>query len=102
MKSKRNPIPTADDLCIECGQAYAETHEIFFGPNREKSIEHGMQIRLCGEHHRGNNGPHMNHETDMKYKQAYQQVFEDYHVSNGMSEEEARALFRREFGRSYI
>ena len=102
MKSKRNPVPTADDLCIECGHAYAETHEIFYGPNRVKSIEHGMQIRLCGEHHRGPDGPHMCHERDIMYKQTYQQILEHYHMGNGMSAEDARALFRREFGRNYI
>jgi hypothetical protein len=43
----RNPVPTAEDFCIYCGAPYAQTHEIFGGPNRQLSIEHKLQVRLC-------------------------------------------------------
>jgi hypothetical protein len=49
---KRNPVPTAEDYCMYCGTSYAQTHEIFGGPNRQLSIKYKLQVRLCNTCHR--------------------------------------------------
>lgn len=99
---KRNPIPTADDICEVCGKPYAELHEVFEGPNRQHSIEHGLQIRLCAEHHRGKNGPHMNAKTEQLLKRAYQYKFEVKKMEEGLDPDQARDAFMAIFGRNYI
>lgn len=53
--------------CQVCGRPHAEKHHIVF------KSQGGLDIKinykwLCYEHHRGNDGPHMNHSTDMRYK----------------------------------
>jgi len=51
--AKNNPKPTEEDFCIVCGHNFAETHEPIMGTfGRQKSIEYGLQVKLCIEHHR--------------------------------------------------
>lgn len=80
--------------CIVCGSPYPEVHHVLFGPNRKHSDKYGLVIPLCAEHHRGNNGPHMNRKIDLHYKEQAQRKFEE---KQGTREE-----FRRIFGRSYL
>lgn len=109
MKAKNNPLPTYEDTCeyeypdgTKCGRPYAETHEVFEGPNRQKSIQHKLQIRLCGEHHRGPLGPHMNKEYELALKKEFQRKFEmDLINYKAFSPEAARQKFYQEFGRFY-
>jgi hypothetical protein len=100
-KTKRNPVPTADDLCEVCEAPYAQTHEVFFGTaNRKKSIQHGMQIRLCDTHHKL---AHSDKEYQDKLHREYQERFERNCIENWDYEpHEARALFMRDFGRNYL
>ena len=90
----RNPKPTVDDTCIVCGRPYAQLHEIFFGSGRRKlSIKHGLQVRLCQEHHTGDSGPHQNRAFDLHLKRQAQEMFEKVH---------SRAEFMEIFGRNYL
>jgi hypothetical protein len=78
-KQKRavnNPAPTADNYCTVCGKPYAHNHEVYFGKNRQLSIKYGLQVRLCQEHHQGNQGVHFNKEFDTRLKQEAQRKFE--------------------------
>lgn len=72
------------------------THEIFFGSaNRKKSIEDGMVVNLCGEHHNlGTDGVHFNKELDLKLKRTAQQKWEQTYGS--------RDDFIKRYGRSYL
>lgn len=93
-KVRNNPKPTANDFCAICGQPYAELHEIFYGPLRQKSIEYKLQKRLCERHHRlGKDAVHNNPEFDNKLKMEYQQKFEAEH---GHEE------WMLQFGRNYL
>jgi len=93
-KAKNNPKPTIDSICRACGAPYAERHEVFFGTGeRQKSIQYGLQVDLCGLHHRGDDGPHINREVDLRYKREFQEKFELEH---------SRELFMKEFGRNYL
>ena len=48
-------------------------HEVYYGKNRQKSIEDGCCVYLCGKHHnQSNDGVHFNHELDTKLKQQMQ------------------------------
>jgi hypothetical protein len=93
MKAKNNPKPTADSICSVCEKPFAETHEIFFGPHRQLSIKHGIQVHLCAEHHRGPSGPHQNAQRNLQLKQQGQAWFERLY---GHDE------FMRIFGRNYL
>lgn len=93
-KQKGNPIPTADDLCWICGTAYAATHEIFFGKNKQLSIKYGMQVRLCTKHHTASpTGVHHNKQLDTQLKRMAQRNFEELH---------SRETFKRIFGKNYL
>lgn len=75
-KAKNNPKPTEQDRCIVCGKPYASMHEVFYGKNRQNSIEYGTQVRLCYEHHTGQLGVHNNPDFNLKLKQQGQVLFE--------------------------
>ena len=74
---KRYSIIT-DDLehCIECGRTNINKHEVFFGTaNRQKSIEDGCVVPLCGLHHNlSNAGVHFNKALDNRIKQQAEKV----------------------------
>lgn len=85
-----------DDMssCIICGK-YAELHHVFFGLKQKKwSDKYKFYLPLCYEHHRGNNGPHMNRKVDLAYKTMAQKHFEA-HIGT-------REQFIHEFGRNYL
>lgn len=93
-KAKNNPVPTDQDRCMICNQPYAELHEIFYGPLRQKSIKYKLQVRLCDKHHRnGSEAVHRNREFDIKLKRLGQLDFE---VIYGHDE------FMKQFGRNYL
>jgi len=75
-RAKNNPKPTAEDFCMITGKPYAETHEIFYGPNRQLSIRYGLQVKLSQEYHTGANGPHKNRDFDLELKRMGQEKFE--------------------------
>jgi hypothetical protein len=92
-KPKNNPIPTIDDICMITGKPYAETHEIFFGPHRQKSTKYGLQVKLSKEYHTGDKGPHKNRTFDLELKRRGQMQFE---AKFGHDE------FMRLFGKNYL
>ena len=105
---KRNPIPTGQDFCeyeehgIKCDMPYASTNEVFDGTaNRRKSIQYGMQIKLCEQR-----GHHQHFHRDIEFqkmlKQRYQKKFENMMMEQGLNQSEARGVFMREFGRNYL
>lgn len=61
--------------CYVCNINYnIHTHEVYYGKNRQKSIEDGCCIYLCGNHHnQSNSGIHFNHELDLKVKKIMEQ-----------------------------
>lgn len=55
--------------CEECQKNIVELHHIVFKSQAAymKNIEINFKY-LCPEHHRGNNGPHMNKKKNIQYK----------------------------------
>lgn len=95
-KAKNNPKPTDQDLCRECSKPYASLHEVYYGRGkRQKSIQYGMQVRLCYYHHNdpsSKEAVHFNKAFDNSLKLEYQQIFEQLY---------SRDKFIQEFGRNY-
>lgn len=89
-KAKNNPKPTVNDRCIICGEPYACLHEVFFGKNRQISIKHDFQVRLCNYHHIK---AHANKDLNLSFKKNAQQIYEIKHT---------REEFMKLIGRNYI
>ena len=84
-------------VCALCGSKNkVATHEIFFGTaNRKKSIEDGLVVNLCGEHHNlGTNGVHFNRELDLELKKKAQTAYEQKLGS--------RDEFIKRYGKNYL
>lgn len=95
---KRFSILTKDlEHCIECKRFNVELHEVFYGANRNKSIQDGCVIPLCKEkHHRGNLvGIHNDKELNLKYKKLMQLKWQE--VYNKDADD-----FIKKYGRNYL
>ena len=93
-------------VCFICGKiGYTEEHHIFEGSNRNASELHGLKVDICLDHHRGYNGVHTSRGKDIMNwlhevaQEAYEKKMMELH---GISQEEARDMFRKEFIRSYL
>ena len=82
-----------------CRTQNLHSHEVFYGTaNRKKSIEDGMVIYLCGDHHNlSDKGIHFNKKFDLQEKKKAQYIWElEY------GKEDPRAEFIKRYGRSYL
>ena len=71
-------------------------HEVFFGANRQKSIEYGLVVFLTPEmHNMSNYGVHFNRAFDLELKKIGQQAAMDYY---GWDIEQFRGIF----GKNYL
>lgn len=96
MKARNNSIVQPElDRCWFCGaRQNLHTHEIFFGSaNRKKSIEWGLYVKLCPQHHNmGNKCVHNNKQMDLELKKAGQRIFEKMH-----SREKFMSIFHKNY-----
>lgn len=98
MKKYKNPIPTHNDYCIVCGIPFSELHEVYFSADSNKAKYYGMQVRLCGHHHRtGKHAPHNNIYADMLLKHVFKQNFKHWYP-----EIEFNGIFRQNYDFSQI
>lgn len=96
-------IPGDDkNSCFICGNMeWLERHHVFGGPDRAVSERYDITCHLCKRHHtevHGKDGkPLMDylHEIGQEY-------YEQLKINTGMSPEEARDTFRKEFRKSYL
>ena len=98
MADNYNPsIISNVERCLICGTTEnLNRHEIFFGPNRQKSKRDGCWCYLCtAHHHMGSYSPHHNRAVDLGLKKVCQKK---WMVKYGKTEED----FIREYGRSYL
>lgn len=82
-----------DDLehCIICKRKKDHLHEIFFGSNRQKSMQYGFVIPLCTEHHAE---MHINKDWQEYWHVKGQEYWEEFIGT--------RKEFIEVFGKSYI
>lgn len=68
-------------------------HEVFYGVDRQKSIDNGCYVALCEKHHNmSNDGVHFNPRYDYWLKKETQLAFERKH-----SHEEFMRIFKRNY-----
>lgn len=80
----------------EWDRRYLEEHHIFFGhPWRDLSEKYGLKVYLTTEHHKGNDGPHLNREVDLRLKREAQEITMEHY---GWTTEQ----FIDIFGRNYL
>jgi hypothetical protein len=87
------------------GEPNVERHHIFGGPNRGKSDNDGLWIPLTPAHHNSSNmSVHMNKEMKTMSHIIGQLAYELELVSTGKAKtkDEAKEMFRRRYGKSYL
>lgn len=85
------------------GTPNVHRHHIFEGTaNRKLSDEDGLWVPLSYEHHEGNMSVHRNKEMGVLMHIIGQLAWEKKCVARGESEESARELFRKRYGRNYL
>lgn len=91
-------------ICWYTGRPGAERHEIFGGPNRQTSIEHGFQVDVCPEIHARlhANADNWARTENLKWGMYYQYVYEQRLVQLGLDSEEARQCWMAMIGRNYL
>lgn len=89
--------------CAYTGQAYAERHEVFGGPNRQISIDLGFQVDVSPEVHRElqDNITEWAQRENKRLRQKFQSQYEQQLIDDGMSEDQARYAWIQLIGRSY-
>lgn len=107
MAKKLYSIFTADlEHCYECGKPHAQIHHMMNSANKAKAEKYGLILPLCINHHTGADGVHTNPEKMLKMKQMAQDGFEAVyygeHYGEPDAEEDARRLWIKEFGKSYL
>ena len=79
--------------CIVCNRPDAESHHIVFRGQQLAMINcHLNKIDLCCEHHKGNSGPHLNREIDLKYKKELQERLQELFYKEYYSEDEIKIM----------
>lgn len=92
------------DYDIISGEPCVERHHIFGGPNRSKSDDDGLWVPLTYAHHQGNMSVHANREMKALMHIIGQLAYELEMVSTGKAKDknEAKEMFRRRYGKSYL
>jgi hypothetical protein len=92
-KLQYNHIPSVNDICRYTGQAYAETHEVFFGRGkRQLSIKYGLQVKVASDIHQDIHRYPMT-GLDLELKKEFQGIFESKY---------GHEKFMELFGRDYL
>lgn len=78
---KRYSILQDEKSCYVCGSKQnLNIHEVYFGKNRQNSIEDGCCVYLCGKHHNQSvEGVHYNHKLDSKLKKEMEKRWLKYY-----------------------
>lgn len=92
---KRYSILNNLSKCFYCRRPSQHIHEVYFGKNRQISIENGFCVGLCAWHHNlgGKDSVHENRAMDLELKKMYQKKYEESHT---------REEFIKLIGRSYL
>ena len=79
--------------CKVCGKPNSEKHHIVFR-SQQKALEHCQYniIYLCEKHHRGDNSPHRNRNTDIMYKLQFQKKLFKLFTKEEYTEKEIKEI----------
>lgn len=85
------------------GQPNVERHHCISGSNRQLADEDGLWVPLTPEHHRtGKVSVHKCNEVKVLLEIIAQLAYEKKLVAEGKSEVDAREIFRKRYGRSFL
>lgn len=91
---KRYSILNNLKYCYFCGRPAEAIHEVYFGKNRNISIQNGFCVGLCNKHHNMSDySVHFNKDMNLELKRLYQEEFEKNH---------SREEFIKIIGKSYL
>ena len=113
MASKKQKIADKDrysiivpnfKTCYVCGLSNRICiHECFYGvANRQKSINDGLCVPLCYEHHQGSNGIHYNKALDDKVKKQAEKIWIKTYCNEDLTPEEKIEQFIKRYGQNYL
>lgn len=93
----RYSILQNEKRCFVCGNvSNIHIHEVFYGKNRQRSIEDGCCVYLCGKHHNmSKEGIHFNNSLDLQVKQMMQNKWCEYYKKTTDD-------FIERYGRNYL
>lgn len=99
-------IITSDmEHCVICGSPIVAIHHAISGTSgRKLADEDGLTIPLCPKHHNmdSRESVHLCPTIAKWGKMVGQLAYEKKIVSEGHTEAEAREIFRRRYGKSYL
>lgn len=85
------------------GTPNVERHHCLMGPDREKADEDGLWVPLTKTHHTaGKISAHQCREFRVLLEMLAQVSYERDRCAEGISKEEAREMFRKRYGRSFL
>lgn len=96
-----------DKYCIFCGREATQTHHLIFGSGRRAFADkNGLYVPICANCHtsseRVSDRIHDNPMAEKLSKMLGQMWYECDKVEQGMSHNDARTLFIKENGMSYL
>jgi hypothetical protein len=96
----KSVITSYTDYCIFCGKTKTDIHHCIYGTsNRKLCDEDGIVIPTCRDCHEE---IHKKSICGFLSKMFGQAIFERNECAKGSSIEDARKLFRKRYGRSYL
>lgn len=94
------------EYCLFCGRPTTTEHHLVFGRGMRKlADEDGLVIPCCDDCHTMNEATRKIHDNIMAEKMSKiigQLAYEKRKVAEGMTEEDARASFRKRYTHSYL
>lgn len=94
------------DYCFFCGRPAECKHHLIFGSaNRKKADEDGLIVPACNRCHNTGKVIERIHDNPMAEKMSRiigQMAWENLHISNGVSLQTAREMFRDRYKISYL
>ena len=93
--------------CAFCGKPLGTHtyHHLIFGSDRKKAVEDGLTLPICDDCHTQNpltDRIHDNRMAEKLSKMLVQIALEKHYVATGATEQEARELFRKRYGKSFL
>lgn len=96
MGGQRSCRNSMAEECLICNNPYSETHHIVFRKQQPAMINCPFnKKRLCALCHKGNSGPHLNRDIDLKYKKQLQgKLKELFSSKNCYTEDEIKEILK--------
>lgn len=96
MGGQRSCKNSMAEECLICNNPNSEAHHIVFRKQQPAMIDCSFnKIRLCAVCHKGDKGPHLNRDTDLKYKKQLQEKLKELFGSkNCYTEDEIKKILK--------